>query len=174
MTKPLTEGQTIKRMFCGLTEQAFLSELGITDTRMVDYVSRLLTRFIHNDTIFAIRDAAGKRLRDMAEMMLEAERPCHKGDARRELFRHIGDFALFWSGVYPEALRGRRSYERKDALLDFSEQGKRSYFIASTYSDSPYDDEAPVLRRLSEEFELCCHGLRRVRSMWEESQPADG
>ena len=25
--------------------------------------------------------------------------------ARREVHRHIGDFTLFWTGVYPEALR---------------------------------------------------------------------
>ena len=32
-------------------------------------------------------------------------------------------------------------------------QGKRSYLIASTFADDPYREEAPVLRRLSEQFE---------------------
>ena len=51
-----------------------------------------------------------------------------------------------------------------------TEQGKRSYYIASTFEDEPYRDEAPVLRRLSEEFELCAYGLNRVREELERSR----
>jgi hypothetical protein len=57
--------------------------------------------------------------------------------------------------------------ERKDHLIDYCEQGKRSYYIASTFDDEPYRDEAPVLRRLSVEFEMCSFGLNRVRREWE-------
>ena len=47
-------------------------------------------------------------------------------------------------------------------------QGKRSYYLASTFDEKPYDREAPILRRLSEEFELCTFGLSRVRHLWEQ------
>jgi hypothetical protein len=69
--------------------------------------------------------------------------------------------------VYPEALRRLKSWDRKDALLDYRQQGKRAYLIASTFNDEPYRDEAPVLRRLSDQFELCSSGLSRVRREWE-------
>ena len=55
----------------------------------------------------------------------------------------------------------------KDHFIDYCEQGKRSYYIASTFGDDPYRDEAPVLRRLSDEFELCAYGLNQVRREWE-------
>ena len=57
-----------------------------------------------------------------------------------------------------------------DALIDYPAQGKRSYLLASTYSE---DDEAAILRRLSAEFERCAAGLGRVRQEWESlaSQP---
>ena len=42
--------------------------------------------------------------------------------------------------------------------------GKRGYRKASEFDD----DEAPVLRRLSDEFEVCAIGLREVRREWEE------
>ncbi len=45
-------------------------------------------------------------------------------------------------------------------------QGKRSYLIASSYDDEPYQQEAPVLRRLSQDFELCAYGLSQVRREW--------
>jgi hypothetical protein len=56
----------------------------------------------------------------------------------------------------------------KDHLVNFTAVGKRSYFIASTFDGEAYQDEAAVLRRLSEQFELCAYGLREVRREWEE------
>jgi hypothetical protein len=55
----------------------------------------------------------------------------------------------------------------RDSFIDYCEQGKRSYYIASTFEEEPYRDEAPVLRRLSEGFELVAYGLSQVRRDWE-------
>jgi hypothetical protein len=92
------------------------------------------------------------------------------GRTRREFHRHIGDFTLFWTGVYPDALKRMRRQTR-DAFIDYCEQGKRAYYIASTFADEPYQEEAKVLRRLSDRFELCAYGLGRVRYEWEHQQP---
>jgi hypothetical protein len=158
-------------MFAGLTEQTFLRTLGIGDPDLIDYLSALLSRFIHMDTIYRLRNARGKRLEEVVDMMLEAEALPPQGRTCREVHRHIGDFTLFWTGVYPEALRRWRSAMTRDHFIDYCEQGKRSYYIASTFKDDPYREEAPVLRRLSTEFELCAYGLSQVRSEWERSQP---
>jgi hypothetical protein len=104
-------------------------------------------------------------------MMMEAEALPAEGRTRREYHRHIGDFTLFWTGVFPEALNRMRSAMCKDHFIDYCAQGKRSYYIASTFEEEPYQEEAPVLRRLSEEFELCAYGLNQVRREWERSQP---
>src|SRR6266702_3385066 len=116
----------LRQLFAGLTEQTFLTQLGIGDPNLIDYLSELLSRFIHMD-----------------------------------------DFTLFWTGVYPEALSRLRSALNKDSFIDYCEQGKRSYYIASTFEEDPYREEAPVLRRLSSEFELCAYGLNQVRREWE-------
>ncbi len=55
----------------------------------------------------------------------------------------------------------------KDHFIDYCAQGKRSYYIASTFGDAPFHGEAVVLRRLSDEFELCAYGLSQVRREWE-------
>ena len=87
-------------------------------------------------------------------MVIEAEGMPPAGRTRREVHRHIGDFTLFWTGVYPEAVSRLRSVLSRDFFIDYCEQGKRSYYIASTFEDDAYREEAPVLRRLSEDFEL--------------------
>jgi hypothetical protein len=161
----------LRRLFAGLTEQTFLTTLGIGDPHLVDYLSALLSRFVHVDAIYRLRNAHGRRLEEVADMMLEAEALPPEGRTRREIYRHIGDFTLFWTGVYPEALQRLRSALRKDHFIDYCEQGKRSYYIASTFVDEPYREEAPVLLRLSNEFELCAYGLHQVRHEWEKRHP---
>jgi hypothetical protein len=161
----------LRRLFAGLTEHTFFHTLGVADPPLVDYLSEMLSRLIHMDALYRLRNTQGRRLEEVAEMMLEAESMPPEGRTRRELHRHIGDFTLFWTGVYPEAVERLRSTLCKDRFLDYCEQGKRSYYIASTFEDDPYRDEAPVLRRLSTEFELCAYGLNQVRREWERNPP---
>ena len=165
MVPVVTRPEALRQLFAALTENTFQVELGVADTRLTDYLTELLLRFVRLDAVFRIRDAIGRRLEEVAEMMLEADQ--RESRPRREVYRHIGDFTLFWSGVYPEALRRLKAADRKDHLLDYCEQGKRSYYLASQFEDEPYRDEAPVLRRLSQDFELCTYGLNRVRREWE-------
>jgi hypothetical protein len=157
----------LRRLFAGTAEQTFFDSLGIGDPRLIDYLSVLLTRFLHMDALYRIRNVQGRRLEEVADMMLEAEAVPTTGRTRREIYRHIGDFTLFWTGVFPESLQRLRSVMRKDHFIDYCEQGKRSYYIASTFEEEPYREEAPVLRRLSDEFEICAYGLNQVRKEWE-------
>src|SRR5438128_7310179 len=161
----------LRRLFSGLAEHAFLEKLGMADPALIDYLSLLLSRFVHVDTIYRLRSAAGKRLDEVADMLLEIEALPAGGRTSREFHRHIGDFTLFWTGVYPEALRRLRSILSKDHFIDYCAQGKRAYYIASTFEEENYRVQAPVLRRLSQEFELCAYGLHRVRQEWERVHP---
>lgn len=161
----------IRRHFAGLTEQTFVASLGVGDPQLCDYLSEMLVRFLHIDAIYRLRDTRGKRLEEVVDMMFEAESLPPEGRTRREVHRHIGDFTLFWTGVYPEAVNRLRSLLTKDHFVDYCEQGKRSYWIASTFEQEPYRDEAPILRRLSEGFELWAYGLGQVRREWERTHP---
>lgn len=157
--------EALRQLFAALTEHTFQVDLGIADTKLTDYLTDMLLRFIRVEAIFRVRNVLGRRLEEVAEMLMEADQ--RQGRPRREVYRHIGDFTLFWTGVYPEALSRLQADDSRDHLLDYLEQGKRSYYIASTFDDEPYREEAPILRRLSDEFELCSVGLRHVRKEWE-------
>jgi hypothetical protein len=170
MKAVVTDGEALRRLFVATTEHTFQVDLGVADPPLIDYLVDLLIRFIRMDAIFKIRDTVGRRLEEVSDMMIEAEG--RQANPRREVYRHIGDFTLFWAGVYPEALSRMKSSDRRDHLVDYFQQGKRSYFLASTFDQKPYEHEAPVLRRLSQEFELCTYGLNRVRHLWEEEAAA--
>jgi hypothetical protein len=166
MTRLIPESHPLHRLFRGLTEHTFLSELGIGDPRLVGYVANLLACFVPTQAIWRLRDGHGRRVQEVTAMLIEAEKAADSG-RRRECHRHVGDFTLFWTGVYPEALPRLQGRDSADHLLDFQRHGKRSYYLASTLEEG---DEAPILRRLSDQFELCAFGLSRVRREWEKSE----
>ncbi|MBA3312681.1 MAG: hypothetical protein M3552_16560 [Planctomycetota bacterium] len=160
-----TGEESLRRLFTALVEQTFQTDLAIADPSLTDYLAELLCRFVRYEALYKIRDLTGRPLGEVAEMIAEGE--ARQAIPRREVYRHVGDFTLFWSGVYPEALSKLRAVHTKDHLLDYCEQGKRSYKLASEFEDEPFTREAPVLRRLSDQFELCGFGLNRVRREWE-------
>ncbi len=160
----------ISRYFAGLVEQTFEAKMGVVDPLLVDYISLLLLRFVQSDALLKVRNPTGQPVTQVAEMLVEAN--ARIGMARRAVHRHIGDFTMFWAGLYPEALREIRGPEKKDHFIDYCSQGKRAYLIASTIeTDDAEDAPADVLQRLSAEFDMCTYGLREVRREWE--KPTD-
>jgi hypothetical protein len=163
-SRAIPESHPLHRLFRGLTEYAFMNELGIGDPRLVGYVAGLLASFVRSEAVWWVRDRKGQRLSQVTEMIAQAE-AADDAERRRECHRHVGDFTLFWTGVYPEALARLQGKGTADALIRFQQQGKRSYYLASTLSSG--SEQGPVLRRLSEQFELCAFGLSCVRREWE-------
>jgi hypothetical protein len=141
----------VDRFFRGLTEYAFHTRLGVVDPPLVDYVSLLLVRFLRSDL------EAG-----LAGPVAPAT------DAAREDYRHIGDVTLFWSGLYPEALRRPDAPGRIDRLAAYRTTGKRAYRLAAILEPEDADEERRLLERLAAEYDLCVAGLAEVRRIWGE------
>jgi hypothetical protein len=165
------EGNTLNnslldRFFCGVAEYIFHSKLGVADGELVAYVSDLLVRFTKTDALLRIRQLDGRPASEVITLMAEAE--SRIGVAKREVHRHIGDFTLFWTGLYPESLRESQLRHRSDRFHSYCEQGKRAYEIASEIDPiSEKSVPSDLLYRLSQQFELCAYGLREVRRQWE-------
>jgi len=152
-------------MFGALVERAFIQSLGVYESNVVDYLADVLADFAHMQQVYKIRDLQGRPLREVADMLLQADvrLQANSFNREREVHKHIGDFTLFWAGVYPDALPRLQEQTRRDHLIDYVQQGKNSYAIASTFNYGEYGREAPVLKKLSDEFEMCLYGLNAVR-----------
>jgi hypothetical protein len=159
----LSAGHPLQRLFTGLTEHAFVATLGVADPPLVDYVSDILLRFLRADAVYRLRDAEGKRLEEVGAMIREADQLPAEGRTRREYHRHIGDYTLWWTGLHPETVQRARRGPGKDCFISYCETGKRCYRIASQGDE----EQCAVLRRLSDEFELCALGLNHVRKEFE-------
>jgi hypothetical protein len=146
----------------------FEEQLGYAEAGLTGYLGNMLARFARLDSLYRIRAQDGRRIHEVAEMLVEGDVRLNATsfEREREVHRHIGDYTLFWTGVFPESVPRLRAASR-DVFIDYVLQGKESYYIVSTFELGRHRDEAPLFRRLSEEFELWMEGLRGVRDKWE-------
>ncbi len=157
------------RLFANLTAENFAEHLGWPDVEVIKYVTDVLADFVHVDQLYKIRNAQGWRVEEVAEMLAEGDllHRAQSVEREREVHRHIGNYTLFMAGIFPEFLRRLKTSKvivSSDALLDFIQVGKRSYQIVSEFTHGSYRPEAPLFRKLSENFELCVYGLGYVRA----------
>jgi hypothetical protein len=168
MLSSLPNEHPLRRLFSGTVHHALYVDMGLCDPQIAEYLTGLLSQFIHVDDIYPFKDAAGRRLEDLAAILTDARLagPVGRADRERILHRYVGDFALFWTGLFPEGLRHMRPVGLGDRLSDYMAQGKRSYAVASELTDPQDEPPARVLRRLSDHFEFCVHGLNLCRREW--------
>ena len=131
--RAIPESHPLHRLFRGLTEYAFMNELGIGDPPLVRYVAELLASFVPSQSLWRLRDAQG---RPWPRWRPWWRRP------RRPAMPTAGANAIATSAISPcsgPASIPRPSGScagpiRPDALINYQEQGKRSYYLASELS----------------------------------------
>jgi hypothetical protein len=140
------------------------------DPQVAQYVTDLLVDFTRADDLYRIRNSRGKRLEDVGEMLVESNPALEAWsfDREREVRKHIGDYTLFLSGMFPEYVaRLPRRGLRLDSMIDYVKAGKESYRIVASFDQFEYRLQAPLFRRLAEQFEYCVYGLNRVKGRLE-------
>jgi len=147
----------LDRFFRGLAEHAFHGQLGVVDPPLVEYVATLLVRFIRTEGLQPL--PAVDAVAGVTRMLRAVEQAA--ADAASDEYRQIGDPTLFWTGLYPEALRLVQQ-------MDYRAAGKRAYWIASTLEPEDAAAERLLLERLSHEYDVCVAGLAEVRRAWGE------
>jgi hypothetical protein len=160
----LRAGHPLRTLFSELVRNTFRNQLRYYDPEVADYISELLTDFARTDQLYKIRDAAGRRLDDVGEMLIESNPLLEAAsfEREREVRKHIGDYTLFLTGLFPEYLKRPRRSVRLDYFVDYVKAGKESYTIVSKFDQFESRRVAPLFRRLAENFELCVYGLNRV------------
>lgn len=165
----------LNRLFADLVHKHLVRSAGIEDIEVARYIASLLVDFTHVDSLYRIRNAKGKRLEEVAEMLIESN-PMLEGRSffhEREVRKHVGDYTLFLSGLFPEYVgRLPKRGLRRDAFIDYMEAGKESYRVVASFDQFEFKEIAPLFRRMAERFELCVFGLNLVKTELEQNQRA--
>lgn len=193
MTHEVSEGHPLRALFREATGWAFrqgsFPAPEARDARLQSYLAdQILARFLHVDQLYRIRDARGRPLADVAEMLLEGETPGVSGDLRAlGVQRHVGDYTLFILGLFPESLdRIRRDWRRKDSVMMqvgglvvpfrdpgdyYLQAGRRAYEQAAEIGREQGVPEAPVFAQLARHFSTYSQVMNLVR-MYLDAVPA--
>src|ERR1700676_2156418 len=170
----IPDSHPLQQLFMELVGRQYAEEIGICDPQIVGYVSRLLSEFCDVEELYKIRNGAGKSLTDVGEMLMESDPvygPAPSFDRERQVRKHIGDYALFFTGMYPESINHfRLRRQRVESFVEWMKAGKESYYIVSKFEHFEYAKVAPLFAHLSREFEGCVYALNMVKNDLQEMQ----
>jgi hypothetical protein len=157
---------SLEPFFHRAVRSSFAGKLGFNDSDVIGYVARLLSDFAATDKLFSLRDSTGHPIENL-EAMIFASDPvlgdAPSFDAERSMRKHIGDYALFLAGMYPEPVGSSGRHLHRPSLSELVRVGKQSYFIVSQFNLFEYEKESPLFARLSDSFERCVLGLSLMR-----------
>jgi len=185
VSQQIADDHPLRSLFREATAWAFrhgrFPESRARDARLQWYLSEdLLTRFLRVDQLYRLRDARGRPLADVAEMLISGEASGVSPEIHAlTVQRHIGDYTLFMLGLFPESLEGiRRDWRRKDSVMMrlggllvpfrdpgeyYEEAGRRAYGRAAEIGRDTGLGEAEIFAKLSEFFRTYAGIMNLVR-----------
>ena len=170
----IPETHPLQQLFVELVGRHYAQEIGIRDPKVVGYVAHLLAEFCDAEQLTKIHTASGRPLTDVGEMLIESDPiygPAPSFDRERQVRKHIGDYTLFFAGMFPESINHYRlRRQRLESFVEWVKAGKESYYIVSKFEDFEYAKVAPVFAQLSQKFEDCVYGLNLVKNELEVMQ----
>ena len=134
-----------------------MSQLNLHDPDTIQYITNLLTEFVHTENMYGAKKESGLREEYLFSMLAQAG-TAMSSSLRKDYYKHLGDLTLFKLGLFPESL----TYGHRTVSLDYyAETGRRSYTIVAEMDSS---SRGTVLyRKLSQQFEQCVGGLKWVK-----------
>jgi hypothetical protein len=170
----IPETHPLEKLFVELVGRHYAQEIGIRDPQVIGYVAHLLTEFCSAEQLMKIRDASGRPLNDIGEMLVESDPiygPAPSFDRERQVRKHIGDYTLFFAGMFPESINHYRlRRQRVENFVEWVKAGKESYYVVSKFEHFEYARVAPLFAQLSQKFEDCVYGLNLVKNELEVMQ----
>ena len=151
-----------------LVRQALL-EGGVDDEPTSDYVASMLVSFGRARRAYRISENDDSEFHYLTDMIAELQ----SADGR-QLFllrMHMGDFALWMSGLFPDYLEARTRRRAAPPISYFEELGASGYRSASETSEAGELGMDMVLRGVANQFGAVRTALNRIsdRHFWPES-----
>jgi hypothetical protein len=161
----IPEQHSLRQLFHEVVADCYSRHVGMDDPEVTSYIADMLTDFSNLDRLNRLRDAQGRPLQGVASMLFASD-PVYGSaasfDAERAIRKHIGDYSLFHTGMYPELIQSGAHMDAQ-IFLEMVQAGKDSYYVVSQFNVFEFAAEAPLFERLAANFESCVYGLNKVR-----------
>ena len=147
----------VRQFFNGVVENVFYSDLGVCNPEPVEYFSELLSSYVHVDDLFPFGEN-----RKVVSIDRLFERATSK-ESKRQLCRYIGDFTIFWTGLYPENIKNLASTGLGFSKRDFANRGQEFYLRAARLSTDKQKPPHHLLKNISNHYDDYMQGLSLCR-----------
>ena len=137
-----------------------LRRLGEDDRRLADYVAAVLMHFGMRDNAYRVSASDDQLYDSLAALLADVDDP----DGRRSFLvrTHLGDYALWLSGLFPDYIEHRR-WRRGGPVLDYYEEmGRRGYQLAAGHRLADEHGIATLFATAAERFGLLRAALNDV------------
>ena len=125
---------------------------GISDREVADYVAEVLSEYSRAEQMECKVKDQPKSLEYFFEMLAALQTADDMTSFH--IRAHIGNYALFFSGIFPDRIRFRAEFRGCPDLLYYEALGKSSYRVASDHRLARKYDLAKVFDVLSDRFEV--------------------
>jgi hypothetical protein len=127
-----------------------LLEIGIDDRGLTDYCASLVLAFGRGDRAYRIGEHDECRYEYLSDLLAEAERA--EGERQFRIRVHLGDFALWLAGIFPDYIAARRARKGGPDLPYYEALGSSGFRMASDHELASRYGLDGVLRSAGERF----------------------
>lgn len=122
----------------------------ILDRQLADYTAAVLLEFSHADRAFGAGCPEEARFLYLADILMELERA--RGEREFLLRVHLGNFALWLAGVFPDHITHRVQRRGAPPLDYYDRMGAMGYRLAASTGTAARHGLGELLLRASEQF----------------------
>ncbi|MBK6458765.1 MAG: hypothetical protein IPF87_22250 [Gemmatimonadetes bacterium] len=148
------------RLFVYVVVRHALREVGEDDRTMADFVASVLLQFGDKDRARRIREYDDQVYDTLASLLADAD---SADPTRAFLVRvHLGHYALWLAGVFPDHIEHRRHRRGGPDLEYFDEMGRRGYQLAAEHRLASEHGVTALFEHAAERFGRLRFALNRV------------
>jgi hypothetical protein len=147
-------------LFCYVVVRQALRTVGEDDRALADYVAAIVLHFGVRDRATRIADGDDEVYTTLASLLADVD----SGDPRRSfLVRvHLGNYALWLSGLFPDHVEARRWRRGGPDLGYYEEMGRRGYQLAASHRLASEFGVGPLFDAAADRFGVLRLALTRV------------
>lgn len=134
---------------------------GALERKVLNYVANVLSLFVHTDRLYRVQPGDAETKAYIVDLLQEAA----ESDSRWQfcIYTHIGNYALFLTGLYPQWIEYRHRYKRRPVDRSYyEEQGQIYFHQAAQHRLAREYQLEEVFLRLALDFRRYAQGLNRM------------
>lgn len=127
----------------------------------LNYLANVLALFVRTDRLYRVQAGDGQAHEYLVDLVAEAANA--KPERQFLVCTHIGNYAMFLSGICAPWIEHRRRYRRRPLSLDYYRGMGRSYYASAARHPRAQDLHLRgVFGQLSQRFDYYRSGLERL------------